>query len=116
MNDLCGAALLLANKYNRMRLTMDELAAELGRARDTISNQIGAGTLCVPTYIEGRTRFADVRAVGAYLDQQHEAALEAFEAARALRKGGRGKGASARTQGLPVLPAVPNHARLLQRD
>lgn len=45
-----------------VRLTLDELADELGLARQTILNRISNGTLHVRTYFDG-DRFADVRDV-----------------------------------------------------
>ena len=81
-----SASMALMLKYQRVRITLDELANELGRARNTLYNELAAGTLCVPTYIEGRTRYADVRDVGAYLDAQRNAALAAFESAQRERR------------------------------
>jgi len=52
-----------------LRLSMDQLAAALGVARNTIYNQIAAGTFPVPTYLEGKTRWADYRDVARYLDE-----------------------------------------------
>ena len=52
-----------------LRLSMDQLAAALGVARNTIYNQIAAGTFTVPTYLEGKTRWADYRDVARYLDE-----------------------------------------------
>ena len=58
----------MTEKYGRARLTMDELAAELGWARNTVYNQVSAGTFPVATYVDGGRRWADVRDVASYLD------------------------------------------------
>ena len=58
---------IIADKFG-LRLTMDQLATVLGMARNTIYNQIVAGTFPVPTYLEGKTRWADYRDVAAYFD------------------------------------------------
>lgn len=50
------------------RLTLDELAQALDRAKNTIYNQVSKGTFEVPTYLDGGKRFADVRDVATYLD------------------------------------------------
>lgn len=76
-----GMALML--KYQRMRLTLDELSQELGLAKNTLYNLISAGQCPVPTYAEGNRRFADVRDVGEFLDRQRNAAIKAFNAAQA---------------------------------
>ncbi|MNY79893.1 hypothetical protein D3C86_2207360 [compost metagenome] len=58
-------------RYGRMRLTMGELATELGIKEGSLRNLISDDKCAVPTYTEGRARFADVRAVGEYLDQRY---------------------------------------------
>lgn len=57
----------LADKYG-LRLSMDQLSQALGLARNTIYNQIAAGTFAVPTYLDGGKRWADYRDVAAYFD------------------------------------------------
>ena len=52
-----------------LRLTIDQLAEVLHIARNTIYNQVAAGTFAVPTYVDGAKRFADYRDVAAYLDE-----------------------------------------------
>lgn len=79
------AAMALMLKYQRMRLTMDEVADELGIARNTLANQRARGDDIVPTYLEGNRRYADVRDVGEYLDRQRAAARVAFDAAQQKR-------------------------------
>lgn len=51
------------------RLTMEQLADLMGLEMQTLYNQISAGTCPVPTYREGKQRFADVRDVAEYLDR-----------------------------------------------
>ena len=50
------------------RLTIEQLAEALQIGKSTIHNQVGAGTFAIPTYLDQRTRFADVRDVASYLD------------------------------------------------
>lgn len=50
------------------RLTVEQMAEALQIGKSTIHNQIGADTFPIPTYLDQRTRFADVRDVAKYLD------------------------------------------------
>ena len=50
------------------RLTMKQAADALGIGLGTIRNRISAGTISLPTYLDGGSRFADSRDVAAYLD------------------------------------------------
>jgi predicted DNA-binding transcriptional regulator AlpA len=50
------------------RLNVEQLAEALQIGKSTIHNQIGAGTFPICTYLDQRTRFADVRDVASYLD------------------------------------------------
>jgi len=54
------------------RLNMQDLAKVLGIAHGTLRNRQSAGTLKVPTYVDGGTRFADYRDVAEYLDSCRE--------------------------------------------
>jgi hypothetical protein len=56
------------------RLTVEQLGQALDLARNTIYNQVAAGTFAVPTYVDGGKRFADVRDVASYLDACRERA------------------------------------------
>jgi hypothetical protein len=58
---------IVADKYG-LRLGMDELSQALKMARNTIYNQIAAGTFRVPTYLDGGKRWADYRDVASYVD------------------------------------------------
>lgn len=70
------AAMALMLKYQRMRLNLEEVAAELGLAKNTLYNLIAAEDFPVPTYLDGKRRYADVRDVGEYLDRMREAAVD----------------------------------------
>ena len=69
-----SAAMALMLKYQRMRLTVSEVAAELGIAVNTIYNRRAQGDFGVPTYEDGGKVFADVRDLGDYLDRLREEA------------------------------------------
>ena len=74
---MANAAIMLYLKYDRVRLTVDETARELGISPGTVRNQISDGSFPVPTYTEGRSRFIDVRALGKYLDAKYAEATSA---------------------------------------
>lgn len=57
----------LLEKYGP-RLDMEQLGEVLGRDQKTILNQISANCFGVPTYVDGRRRWADVRDVAEYFD------------------------------------------------
>ena len=57
-----------------LRLSIPELAEVLGDAEQTIHNRVSKGTLGIPTYIDGKKRWADVRDVAAYFDDKRAAA------------------------------------------
>lgn len=59
---------IIAERYG-LRLSLDQLAEALGVAKNTIYNQVSAGTFPVPTYVEGKKRYADYRDVATYLDE-----------------------------------------------
>lgn len=75
---MANAATMLYMKYDRVRLTIDEVAHELGMKSGTVRNQISDGSFPIPSYIEGRNRFVDVRALGKYLDERHAEALSSL--------------------------------------
>lgn len=64
---------ILADRYG-LRLTVEQLADALGMAKNTIYNQVSAGTFPVLTYMDGNKRFADFRDVSNYLDACRERA------------------------------------------
>lgn len=65
---------LLFEKHQKARLTIKELAEEIDRKEGTIYNQISAGKFEIPTYVEGNKRFADLRDVVTFLDEQRKGA------------------------------------------
>lgn len=67
------AQYVLAEKYG-LRLSMEQLAAELGMSRGGLYNQISAGSFPIATYVEANRRWADVRDVAAHFDRQRDAA------------------------------------------
>lgn len=50
------------------RLDTDQLADLMGQTRGSVLNQISAGTFPIPTYLDGKRRYADFRDVAAHLD------------------------------------------------
>lgn len=57
----------LLDKYGP-RLNVEQLAEVLGMAVGTIYNQVGASRFPIPTYVDGKARWADYRDVATYLD------------------------------------------------
>ncbi|MGR7949629.1 helix-turn-helix transcriptional regulator [Alcaligenes sp. RM2] len=75
---MANSAAMLYLKYGRLRVSVKEVAQELGLTHGTVRNQISDGTFPIPSYVEGRNRFVDVRELGRYLDacyQQAQASL-----------------------------------------
>lgn len=64
---------LVFEKYGE-RLDADALAKFLNVSKTTLYNQITAGTCPVPTYLDGKSRYADYRDVAAHLDKCRERA------------------------------------------
>lgn len=58
----------LAEKYGRFRLTLSEVATELGIAEQTLRNRMSRGEFKWIYSDGGRLRFADARDVAQYLD------------------------------------------------
>ena len=67
----------LIERYG-LRLTMEQLAQELGLAVATLHARIARGELGIPTYVDGKMRFADVRDVAEYLDIKRQEAQDAL--------------------------------------
>lgn len=61
----------IVEKYG-LRLTIEQLAEALGLAKNTIYNQIAAGTFGVKTYLDGKQRWTDYRDLAEYLDSVRE--------------------------------------------
>jgi hypothetical protein len=68
--------LWLLDKYGP-RLTMEELAAVLKRERQTIYNQVSAGTFEIPTYKVRGERFADAGDVAKHMDEARASGVAA---------------------------------------
>lgn len=64
---------IIAERYG-LRLSLDQLAEALDMSKNTIYNQVSAGTFPVPTYVDGKKRYADYRDVASYLDSCRERA------------------------------------------
>ncbi len=69
----------LIERYG-LRLTMEQLAQVLGLAVATLHARIARGELGIPTYVDGKMRFADTRDVAEYLDRLRAEARQAMEA------------------------------------
>jgi excisionase family DNA binding protein len=67
---------MLFEKYGRTRLTIPELAEQLGLKPGTVYNKINDGSLGIPTYVDG-SRWVDIRDVAAYLDSVRASATPA---------------------------------------
>jgi len=66
----------LIAKYNKLQLTMDELAAELQMDKKSMLNSISAGRLKVPTWKDNGRRYVDIRDLASYWDRRHQPSLE----------------------------------------
>lgn len=51
------------------RLTIDQLADVLGMPPGSIYNAVSANKFSLPTYVDGKRRWADYRDVATYLDE-----------------------------------------------
>ena len=71
--------LFLLEQYGP-RLSMDQLAKVLGLATATLHARIGRGELDIPTYVDGKLRWADTRDVAEYLDRKRQEARDALHA------------------------------------
>lgn len=65
--------LLLFEKYGP-RMSLEQIAEALGLAIGTLYQRIAHKTMEIPTYVDGRGRFADTRDVAEYLDKLREQA------------------------------------------
>jgi hypothetical protein len=66
--------MFLLEKYGP-RLDVKQLAEVLGLKPGTVNNRISAGTLGIPTYVDGQ-RYADYRDVATHFDECRERAKE----------------------------------------
>lgn len=67
------STLYLMDKYGP-RMGMDCLAQVLGMATHTLLQRIARADLGIPTYLDGKMRYADTRDVAEYLDLKREQA------------------------------------------
>lgn len=70
----------LLERYG-MRLTIEELASELETTPAALHTRISNGALDLPTYLDGKRRYADSRDVADYIDRMRVTARR--EGARA---------------------------------
>lgn len=71
---------LLADKYGP-RMNLEQMSAALSIPKGTLYQRIALGTLGIPTYQDGKYRFAATEDVAAYLDGLRDQARRAMEAA-----------------------------------
>ena len=71
--------LFLMEQYGP-RLSMEQLAQVLGLAVATLHARIARGELAIPTYVDGKMRWADTRDVAEYLDRKRQEARDALHA------------------------------------
>ena len=64
----------LLEKYGP-RLTTEQMGEVLGMTQGAILTSISANRFPVPTYVEGKRRYADFRDVAVYFDQRRSEAL-----------------------------------------
>lgn len=72
--------LLLFDKYGP-RMSLDQVGDALGFATGTLYQRLAHGKLEIPTYVDGKMRFADTRDVAEYLDKLREQARREMQAA-----------------------------------
>ena len=65
--------LLLFEKYGP-RMSLEQVGDALGFATGTLYQRLAHGKLDLPTYVDGKQRFADTRDVAEYLDRLREQA------------------------------------------
>lgn len=64
---------MVFEKYGE-RLNAEQLAEFFEVSVTTLYNQVSAGTCAIPTYLDGKKRYADFRDVAAHLDACRERA------------------------------------------
>ena len=72
--------MMLFDKYGP-RMSLEQLGEALGLASGTLHARLAQGKLDMPTYVDGKLRFADTRDVAEYLDRLREQARQAIAAA-----------------------------------
>lgn len=71
--------LFLLEQYGP-RMNMEQLAKVLGMAAPTIMSKVSRGDMEIPTYVDGKMRYADSRDVAEYLDRKRDEARQALAA------------------------------------
>lgn len=71
---------LLFDKYGP-RMSLEQIGDALGLEIGTLYQRIAHGRLDLPTYVDGKRRFADTRDVAEYLDKLRDQALQAVRVA-----------------------------------
>ena len=71
--------LFLMEQYGP-RLNIEQLSKALGIAPNTILIKVGRGEFEIPTYIDGKMRYADTRDVAEYLDKKRAEAKQQLAA------------------------------------
>lgn len=66
--------LLMAGSDGRMHMSIDELCAAIGYAKQTAYNEISAGRFPIPMQKRAGKLMADIRDVAAYLDAERDRA------------------------------------------
>jgi hypothetical protein len=72
--------MLLFEKYGA-RMSIEQIGDALGLASGTLHARLAQGKLDMPTYVDGKLRFADTRDVAEYLDKLRDQARQAWAAA-----------------------------------
>jgi hypothetical protein len=75
--------LLMAGSDGRMYMSIDELCAAIGYAKQTAYNEISTGRFPIPMQKRAGKLMADIRDVAAYLDREREQAREKHEELKA---------------------------------
>lgn len=71
---------LILNEQHGPRVSMESLAKILGFTVGTLHNRIAKGELEIPTYLDGKMRFADTRDVAEFLDRKRIEARQSLAA------------------------------------
>lgn len=66
----------LIERYG-LRLDLEQLAQVFDCTNISLRRRISEGSLGIPTYMDGKKRYADVRDVAAYLDAKRDEARRA---------------------------------------
>ena len=72
--------LFLLERYG-LRMNMEQLAQALGLASSSLHGRLARGELQVPTYVDGKMRWAATQDVAEYLDRLRDQARQAMKEA-----------------------------------